>query len=108
MNRLIPGKGKGALVLVANHRTLKALPGTVGRRVVELPENGVDLGLWRDPGASVAGVREYPRFIYFRRLIPLKAVGLLVSAFFRATRVGRLGLFMLVGGPGTGRLAEQG
>ena len=46
INRAIPGKKLAGFVLVANQRTRLALPSCVQGKVVEIPENGVDLGLW--------------------------------------------------------------
>ena len=85
LNALMPGKRKAALLLVANERTRRALPGGVCTHVVELVENGVDLDLWRAPDISredpAAGVT---RFIYLGRLVEWKAVDLLLQAFQRA------------------------
>jgi glycosyltransferase involved in cell wall biosynthesis len=55
LNRLMPGKREAALLLVANRRTLLALPQGVSPRVHELVENGVDLSLWR-PGTATGEV----------------------------------------------------
>lgn len=107
MNWLMPGKRRAALLLVANERTRRALPANVATRVVELPENGVDLGLWRDPGPRAAGARDYARFIYLGRLIPLKAVDLLIAAFAQATRHARLELSIVGDGPERARLEAQ-
>jgi glycosyltransferase involved in cell wall biosynthesis len=107
MNWLMPGKRRAALLLVANERTRKALPRTAATRVVELPENGVDLGLWRDPGPRAARARETTRFIFLGRLIPLKAVDLLIAAFAKATRDARLELWIVGDGPERARLEAQ-
>ena len=82
MNRLIPGKRRAALLLVANERTRRALPGVL-RDVptMEIVENGVDLTHWDlaerdDRGGGPT------RFVYVGSLIGLKGVDLLIEAFW--------------------------
>jgi glycosyltransferase involved in cell wall biosynthesis len=79
LNRLMPGKLRAELLLVANERTRLALPrGTLGR-VTTLVENGVDLSLWTprqrksDPSLT--------RFAFTGRLVDWKAVDILLDAF---------------------------
>jgi glycosyltransferase involved in cell wall biosynthesis len=85
MNRLMPGKRRAALLLVANERTRSALPRGVCANVKVLVENGVDLTLWRGP-EKAKEVSETTRFVFMGRLIELKAVDLLLLAFHRASR----------------------
>ena len=85
MNRLMPGKRRAAILLVANERTRAALPDGVCARVVTIVENGVDLSLWkgsgvRDDRASSRAVR----FVFVGRLVDWKAVDMLLMAFQRA------------------------
>jgi len=47
MNNLIPGKKQARLLLVANQRTMEALPSGVQGEVTVVPENGVDLNIWK-------------------------------------------------------------
>jgi glycosyltransferase involved in cell wall biosynthesis len=82
MNRVIPGKRRATLLLVANERTRRALPKGLCPNVVEFVENGVDLGLWRPgPGGRPAGGE--PVFVYVGRLVALKACDLMLRAFAR-------------------------
>src|SRR3954447_26876703 len=80
INRLIPGKRRAALLLVANDRTRRALPGGLRGEVLTFVENGVDLSLWRpaEDGSCEGGPC---RIVYVGRLIGLKAVDLLLEAF---------------------------
>ncbi len=81
VNRLIPGKRRAALLLVANERTRRALP-VNGRPVVDLVENGVDFTLWPDPGPKAP--RSGPlRLVFMGRLVPLKAVDVTLHALAR-------------------------
>jgi glycosyltransferase involved in cell wall biosynthesis len=97
LNRIMPGKRRAAILLVANQRTRDALPGSVlTRNVLELVENGVDLGLWQDrsPGES-RGTSAVVTFVFMGRLIPLKAVDLLLRAFAVASRAAPMRLLIL-------------
>jgi len=81
MNRLVDGKGRAAVVLVANQRTRGALPRTARRRrVVELTENGVDLTTFPARSTPPAGA---PRFAFVGRLVDWKRVDLLLDALSR-------------------------
>ena len=86
LNGLMPGKRKAALLLVANQRTRDALPRGVCPNVVELVENGVDLGLWRPSpsGSKPAAAGTPTRFIFLGRLVDWKSVDLLLAAFAQA------------------------
>ncbi len=82
MNWLIPGKRRAAALLVANGRTRDALPTGTSANVIELVENGVDLSLWKQSGrARLNEAGEVTRFVFLGRLIGLKAVDLLLTAF---------------------------
>ena len=85
LSLLMPGKRRAAMLLVANRRTRDALPAGVCNHVVELVENGVDLGLWRAPSAD--GERPASAvvtFVFMGRLVGWKAVDVLLHAFARA------------------------
>lgn len=82
VNRLIPGKRRAALLLVANARTRAALP-VSGPEVVDLVENAVDFTLWPDPGPRV--LRPGPlRLVFMGRLIALKGLDIALQAMTRA------------------------
>ena len=105
LNRLMPGKRRAATLLVANPRTREALPRGLAAEVVELVENGVDLGLWRAPATARA-----PRsstvttFAYMGRLVDWKAVDLLLHAFAKARAQSPMRLWILGDGTERGRL----
>lgn len=102
MNFLMPGKRRATTLLVANRRTREALPAGLCRNVVELVENGVDLGLWRpDASAASAAVGAPTTFVYMGRLVDWKAVDLLLHAFARARESAPMRLWIL--GDGTER-----
>ena len=77
-NRLLAGKRKAAVVLVANQRTREALPGGLRGRIVELPENGVDKAHW--PAATSVRERDAARFVFVGRLVEWKAVDVVLEA----------------------------
>jgi glycosyltransferase involved in cell wall biosynthesis len=85
LNRLMPGKRRAALLLVANRRTRAALPAGVCTNVVEIVENGVDLTLWDARQDSRRADPRLPtRFVFLGRLVDWKAVDLLLHAFAQA------------------------
>lgn len=84
-NRLLPGKRRAAMLLVANARTAHALP-TSHPRVVELVENGVDLAVWQ------AGIPAPPqpgtfRLVFIGRLVRWKALDVTLHALAHAQRI---------------------
>jgi len=83
MNRVMPGKLRAETLLVANPRTLGALPRGTRGRVITLSENGVDLSLWKSrPTSRPAPPAASPtRFVFAGRLIDWKVVDILVEAF---------------------------
>ncbi|MCW1931874.1 glycosyltransferase family 4 protein [Pararhodobacter zhoushanensis] len=84
VNRLIPGKRRAALLLVANQRTAKALP-VSGPPVVELVENAVDFSLWPQPVDAPRD--EGPlRLVFMGRLIRLKALDSVLTALVQTAR----------------------
>ncbi len=82
VNALIPGKRKAALLLVANERTRLALPSVAPNRVMELPENGVDLSIWTmpaDPPSLTVG-KAPARFLFVGRLVDWKRLDFALHA----------------------------
>jgi glycosyltransferase involved in cell wall biosynthesis len=105
LNVLLPGKRRAAIVLVANERTRSALPPGLRGRIEVLPENGVDLSLWRPaPGAAGNESSGPTRFVFMGRLVDWKAVDLLLRAFARARASSPMTLTVLGDGPEGGRL----
>jgi glycosyltransferase involved in cell wall biosynthesis len=108
LNRLLPGKRAAALLLVANERTHRALPPGLRSPVVELVENGVDVGLWSAdgvPSQPASGEVAVTTFAFLGRLVDWKAVDLLLQAFQRAT--GRAAIRLLIIGDGAERARLQ-
>lgn len=103
LNRLMPGKRRAAVLLVANNRTQDALPAGVCSNVVEMVENGVDLSLWHAPAAHPRNKQEGAvTFVFMGRLVSLKAVDLLLRAFAAARVHAPMRLWIL--GDGTERV----
>lgn len=106
LNRLMPGKRRAALLLVANRRTCSALPAGASKTVVELVENGVDLTLWR-PAVQSNPLRAQGQpatFIFVGRLVDWKAVDLLLLAFKHASAQTPMRLRIVGDGPERTRL----
>ena len=80
INRLIPGKREAAAILVANPRTRAALPPGVRGRIMELPENAVDLTQWNSPGNPPPSSSS---FLFIGRLVDWKALDLVLEALAR-------------------------
>lgn len=78
-NSILPGKKRADLVLVANERTRQVLPTGLRGRVVEIPENGVDLAQWTQPDADRDEPHPQP-FLFIGRLIDWKALDLGIRA----------------------------
>lgn len=88
-NRLIPGKLKADVLIVANHRSAQALPRGYQGRLQYVIESGVDLDIWQ-PKAIAPLFNDYPemetapppvRFVYSGRFVDWKGVQFLVDAF---------------------------
>ncbi len=78
-NRLIPGKKNAAILLVANQRTQLALPTCARGKIIEIPENGVDLSIWQLPAAPVPP-SVAPRFLFIGRLVDWKRLDFVLHA----------------------------
>lgn len=84
LNRLIPGKRRAAVLVVANDRTRRALPFDDHPNVVTLVENGVDLAAWA-PRLDRTRASDAPfRLVFMGRLVGWKAVGITLEALARA------------------------
>ena len=108
LNKVMPGKRRAAILLVANERTRAALPTGVCGRVEVLVENGVELDLWspqprpsseKDDGAVTFG--------FVGRLITLKAVDLLLDAFAIASASTPMRLVVIGDGEERERLEQH-
>jgi glycosyltransferase involved in cell wall biosynthesis len=78
-NNLLPGKKHAAVLLVANERTRNALPKGVRGRVIEMNENGIDVGAWHS-GEPDNLVRTNPLFVFVGRLVDWKALDIAIRA----------------------------
>jgi glycosyltransferase involved in cell wall biosynthesis len=107
MNWLIPGKRQAAILLVSNLRTRQALPQGLCQRVMQIPENGVDLALWQSAQPPIdrpcSGLKP-TRLIFLGRLVHWKAVDLLLLAF---KRIASPSVSLTIVGDGTERQALE-
>ena len=78
-NNLLPGKKHAAVLLVANERTRNALPKGVRGKVIEMNENGIDIGTWHS-GEPDYPVRTNPLFVFVGRLVDWKALDIAIRA----------------------------
>jgi len=79
VNRIVAGKKNAAILLVANDRTREALPTCAEGKVIEIPENGVDLGIWKLPAAPVPPSNP-ARFLFVGRLVDWKRLDFVLHA----------------------------
>ncbi|HWE96318.1 MAG TPA: glycosyltransferase family 4 protein [Tepidisphaeraceae bacterium] len=106
VNRLMPGKLRAQVLLVANDRTRLALPADVRGRVITLVENGVDLALWT--AAERDGRPDAPvRFAFTGRLVDWKAVDVLLGAFAKVAEKNAARLDVMGDGPMRSQLQAQ-
>jgi glycosyltransferase involved in cell wall biosynthesis len=104
-NAIIPGKRTAAALLVANGRTLAALPRNLKQQnILTVAENGVDLDVfWPD---TTRAPRAEAHIIYVGRLVDVKRVDLLLAAC--ATLKDRLRFKLDLVGDGPLRQALEG
>ncbi len=109
VNRLVPGKRRAEILLVANDRTARALPVTDHPRVVKLVENGVDFTTWQLPDVAPSTRTDGQfRLVFMGRLIALKAVDITLAAIGVARRSGLdVRLDILGDGPESASLAKR-
>ncbi len=81
INRIIRGKAAARFVLVANERTRAALPSCVRGEVIVIPENGVDLNLWKS--RSQLSPQPSGCFLFLGRLVDWKRLDLALEALAR-------------------------
>jgi glycosyltransferase involved in cell wall biosynthesis len=79
VNSVIAGKRHARILLVANQRTRLALPAPVWGKIIEMPENGVDLGIWSPPTKLIPASLP-ARFLFVGRLTDWKRVDFLLHA----------------------------
>ena len=104
MERLIPGKSRANVLLVANERTLKALS-VSHKRVQYLVENGVDRATFVPSLGRTQRTVDSFRLVFMGRLIKLKAVDFTLAAIAEARARGLDVTFDVLGeGPDRARL----
>ncbi|HEX7294563.1 MAG TPA: glycosyltransferase family 4 protein, partial [Pyrinomonadaceae bacterium] len=105
-NYILPGKRRAAVLLVANERTRNALPsGVKGKPILTLPENGVDLKLFKP--AQTKEPDERLRIICVCRLVDWKRVDLLLDACSNLIGKMRFQLDLVGDGPLRKSLEDQ-
>ncbi|MGA2848357.1 MAG: glycosyltransferase family 4 protein [Terracidiphilus sp.] len=77
-NTVLPGKKQASVVLVANDRTRRALPSGLRGRVIEMAENGIDIGVWQGTPGRAEGAAS--RFVFMGRLVDWKVVDVVIRA----------------------------
>lgn len=107
LHRLVPGKRRAAVLLVANERTRAALD-FGGSDAVSLVENGVDLSVWRpadtNPTSCEGDERSTTEFVFLGRLVGWKAVDVAISALAAISDVTDVRLTIIGDGPERGAL----
>lgn len=102
-NRLLPGKLRADVLLVANERTRAALPKGCTGVVHEVVESGVDLDLWKPREDAAQPMGGPTRFVYMARFVDQKGIPYLVEAFEKVARQTSAVLELI----GDGELFEQ-
>ncbi|MEM6890493.1 MAG: glycosyltransferase family 4 protein [Pseudomonadota bacterium] len=87
VNQLIPGKSQAAALLVSNKRTRAALP-IRHPNVIELVENGVDLGKFKPMARGKPSPAGSIRLVFMGRLVGWKAVDVSLQALSEARKRG--------------------
>jgi glycosyltransferase involved in cell wall biosynthesis len=83
-NRIVPGKLKADVLMVANSSTSKALPAGYRGQVVRVFESGVDLDLWKKMETRGRAQDKNVHFVFSGRFVDWKGIQYLVPAFAKA------------------------
>ena len=81
LSKLWPGKRRAAGLIAANQQAQAALPRGARGKIYYIPDVGVDLTIWADPGDSPPRTDQDVRFVYLGRLAEWKGVRFLLDAF---------------------------
>jgi glycosyltransferase involved in cell wall biosynthesis len=106
-NRLVRGRSRAALVLVANDRTRSLLPRRVRRRALVFSDIGVVAASWATAGGHTPGSAGPARFLFAGRLVGWKGVDVLLEAFALVRRRIPAHLEIVGDGPERERLTRQ-
>jgi glycosyltransferase involved in cell wall biosynthesis len=79
VNSIIAGKKHATVLLVANQRTRLALPSCVRGKIIDIPENGVDLSVWSLPEKPILPDAS-ARFVFVGRLVDWKRLDFVLHA----------------------------
>jgi glycosyltransferase involved in cell wall biosynthesis len=79
VNSIIAGKKHASFLLVANERTRLALPSCARGKIIEIPENGVDLSIWTPPTQATPPASP-ARFLFVGRLVDWKRLDFVLHA----------------------------
>lgn len=104
LHRLLPGKLRADVILVANDRTRRALPVGIRGHVQTLVENGIVPREWPASPRRRSGA---PHFVFVGRLVKWKAVELLLEAFAPVARATGATLDVVGDGPERAALEHQ-
>jgi glycosyltransferase involved in cell wall biosynthesis len=85
-NRVVPGKLKADVLLVANESTLRALPAGCRGQIVRLFESGVDLDLWASADTRAKPPDSAVSFAFSGRFVDWKGIQYLLPAFAQAVK----------------------
>jgi glycosyltransferase involved in cell wall biosynthesis len=85
-NRMIPGKLKADVLIVANEATLRAVPAGHRGQIIRLFESGVDLDLWASSDTNAKRLDNDVHFAFSGRFVDWKGIQYLVPAFAKAVK----------------------
>ncbi|MBN4073456.1 glycosyltransferase family 4 protein [Mariprofundus ferrooxydans] len=101
-NRVIPGKKRAAALIVANQRTMNALPVCSSSHVYVMSENGVNISCQDKLSKNKSDrISAHPEFVYLGRLIDWKNVETLIQAL--AIVLTKTDAYLTIIGDGTER-----
>jgi glycosyltransferase involved in cell wall biosynthesis len=107
LNRIMPGKYRASLLLIANDRTRTALPRSLqAKKMLHLCENGVDLDTF-SRGRWHAGRNAKSRIVFIGRLVRVKRIDLLLDACAALSKDVPFVLDVIGDGPLRGELEYQ-
>lgn len=107
-NRVMPGKLRADMLIVANDRTREAIPSNYDGSVVMLCENAIDPQMWQNAAASQQAPKDRLRLVFVGRLERWKGADVALDAFRAIRQHRRDAEFWIIGdGPEMERLKAQ-
>jgi glycosyltransferase involved in cell wall biosynthesis len=107
LNRILPGKRDAAGLIVANDQARAALPRGVRGKIFHIPDVGVDLRVWDQPGEPPKPQGGRIRLVYLGRLADWKGVAFLLEAMASVVKRADCVLEILGDGEERGALEAQ-